>query len=131
MAEAKKPNIPVIMGDDIGWFNISAYNLGVMGYRTLNVDRIAKEGALFTDWYGQQSCTAGRAVEAVLWGMPAVNFALMYQAFVNLQGGPNYDGATRALIRNTRWSSRSPNALGLQKNTGGSTNIYFGPQFAG
>jgi arylsulfatase A-like enzyme len=56
-----KPNILFIMGDDIGWYNISAYNLGVMGYRTPNIDRIAKEGALFTDWYGQQSCTAGRA----------------------------------------------------------------------
>ncbi|HTT03270.1 MAG TPA: arylsulfatase [Steroidobacteraceae bacterium] len=57
----KKPNILFIMGDDIGWANISAYNLGLMGYRTPNIDRIAKEGALFTDWYGQQSCTAGRA----------------------------------------------------------------------
>ena len=58
---AKKPNILIIWGDDIGWFNISAYNNGIMGYRTPNIDRIAKEGALFTDWYGQQSCTAGRA----------------------------------------------------------------------
>ena len=57
----KKPNILFIMGDDIGWANVSAYNLGMMGYRTPNIDRIAKEGALFTDWYGQQSCTAGRA----------------------------------------------------------------------
>jgi len=56
-----KPNILVIMGDDIGWFNPSAYNRGLMGYRTPNIDRIAAEGALFTDWYGQQSCTAGRA----------------------------------------------------------------------
>ncbi|MBC6981222.1 arylsulfatase [Caulobacter sp. 17J80-11] len=56
-----KPNILFIMGDDIGWFNVSAYNHGVMGYRTPNIDRIAKEGAMFTDWYGQQSCTAGRA----------------------------------------------------------------------
>jgi arylsulfatase len=56
-----KPNILFIMGDDIGWYNVSAYNLGVMGYRTPNIDRIAQEGALFTDWYGQQSCTAGRA----------------------------------------------------------------------
>jgi len=56
-----KPNILIIWGDDIGWFNISAYNLGIMRYRTPNIDRIAKEGALFTDWYGQQSCTAGRA----------------------------------------------------------------------
>jgi arylsulfatase A-like enzyme len=58
---AKKPNILIIWGDDIGWFNISAYNLGIMGYKTPNIDRLAKEGGLFTDWYGQQSCTAGRA----------------------------------------------------------------------
>ena len=57
----RKPNILVIWGDDIGWYNVSAYNLGVMGYRTPNIDRIAREGAMFTDWYGQQSCTAGRA----------------------------------------------------------------------
>jgi len=56
-----KPNILVIWGDDIGQFNISAYNQGMMGYKTPNIDRIAEEGALFTDWYGQQSCTAGRA----------------------------------------------------------------------
>ena len=57
----RKPNILVIWGDDIGWLNVSAYNLGMMGYRTPNIDRIAREGAMFTDWYGQQSCTAGRA----------------------------------------------------------------------
>lgn len=56
-----KPNILVIWGDDIGQFNISAYNNGMMGYKTPNIDRIGKEGAVFTDWYGQQSCTAGRA----------------------------------------------------------------------
>jgi len=56
-----KPNILVIWGDDIGQFNISAYNRGMMGYKTPNIDSIAAEGALFTDWYGQQSCTAGRA----------------------------------------------------------------------
>ena len=60
-AQQKKPNILIIWGDDIGWYNVSAYNQGVMGYRTPNIDRIAKEGAMFTDWYGQQSCTAGRA----------------------------------------------------------------------
>jgi len=60
-AQSKKPNILVIWGDDVGYWNISAYNLGMMGYKTPNIDRIAKEGALFTDWYGQQSCTAGRA----------------------------------------------------------------------
>ena len=57
----KRPNIVVIMADDIGWSNISAYNMGMMGYRTPNIDRIGKEGALFTDYYGEQSCTAGRA----------------------------------------------------------------------
>src|SRR5262245_46529830 len=58
---AGKPNILVIFGDDIGYWNISAYNRGMMGYRTPNIDRIAKEGAMFTDLYAQQSCTAGRA----------------------------------------------------------------------
>ena len=61
MAKTGKPNILFIMADDIGWFNLSCYNHGVMGYRTPNIDRIAKEGAMFTDFYGQQSCTAGRA----------------------------------------------------------------------
>src|SRR6266699_1227394 len=56
-----KPNILVIWGDDIGYWNVSAYNRGMMGYRTPNIDRIAREGAIFTDCYGQQSCTAGRA----------------------------------------------------------------------
>ena len=57
----KQPNILFIMADDIGWFNSSCYNHGIMGYQTPNIDRIAKEGAMFTDFYGQQSCTAGRA----------------------------------------------------------------------
>jgi len=60
-AEQKKPNILIIWGDDIGYWNVSAYNLGMMGYKTPNIDRIAKEGVLFTDWYGEQSCTAGRS----------------------------------------------------------------------
>ena len=57
----RPPNILVIMADDIGYWNISAYNRGMMGYKTPNIDRIANEGAIFTDYYGQQSCTAGRA----------------------------------------------------------------------
>ncbi len=56
-----KPNILVIWGDDIGQSNISAYTKGVMGYRTPNIDRIANEGMIFTDYYGEQSCTAGRS----------------------------------------------------------------------
>ena len=57
----KQPNILVIMADDVGIWNVSAYHRGMMGGRTPNIDRIAKEGALFTDYYAQQSCTAGRA----------------------------------------------------------------------
>jgi arylsulfatase len=60
-APTKAPNILVIWGDDVGQSNISAYTMGVVGYRTPNIDRIAKEGMIFTDYYGEQSCTAGRA----------------------------------------------------------------------
>jgi arylsulfatase A-like enzyme len=58
---SKKPNILILWGDDIGMWNISHYSKGMMGYQTPNIDRVAKEGVTFTDWYGQQSCTAGRA----------------------------------------------------------------------
>jgi arylsulfatase len=57
----RKPNILVIFGDDIGQTNISAYSFGLMGYRTPNIDRIAREGMMFTDYYAEQSCTAGRS----------------------------------------------------------------------
>src|SRR3954463_3318794 len=56
-----KPNILVIWGDDIGYWNLSCYSRGMMGYQTPHIDRIAHEGMLFTDCYGEQSCTAGRA----------------------------------------------------------------------
>jgi arylsulfatase A-like enzyme len=80
---AKKPNILVIWGDDIGGFNISAYNMGMMGYKTPNIDSLAKEGALFTDWYGQQSCTAGRA--AFITGQSPIRTGLTK---VGLPGAP-------------------------------------------
>lgn len=80
---SKKPNILIIWGDDIGGFNVSAYNQGVMGYKTPNIDRIAKEGALFTDWYGQQSCTAGRA--AFITGQSPIRTGLTK---VGLPGAP-------------------------------------------
>jgi arylsulfatase len=60
-AGSGKPNIVVIWGDDVGISNLSCYSMGVMGYRTPNIDRIAREGMLFTDYYGEQSCTAGRS----------------------------------------------------------------------
>jgi arylsulfatase A-like enzyme len=61
LAADKKPNIVIIWGDDIGQSNISAYSHGLMGYKTPNIDRVAKEGMMFTDYYAEQSCTAGRA----------------------------------------------------------------------
>jgi len=61
IAQSDKPNILVIWGDDIGQSNISAYTMGMMGYRTPNIDRIANEGMIFTDYYSEQSCTAGRS----------------------------------------------------------------------
>ena len=83
LAQDQKPNILVIWGDDIGQFNTSAYNRGMMGYRTPNIDRIAAEGALFTDWYGQQSCTAGRA--AFITGQSPIRTGLTK---VGLPGAP-------------------------------------------
>jgi arylsulfatase len=60
-AQAKKPNIVIIWGDDIGQTDISAYSMGLMGFKTPNIDRVAKEGVIFTDYYAEQSCTAGRS----------------------------------------------------------------------
>ena len=61
LAQAGQPNILVVWGDDIGMSNISYNTRGLMGYRTPNIDRIANEGMAFTDYYGEQSCTAGRS----------------------------------------------------------------------
>src|SRR5215467_3222713 len=59
--QQQKPNIVIIWGDDIGQSNVSAYSRGMMGYQTPNIDRVANEGVMFTDYYAEQSCTAGRA----------------------------------------------------------------------
>ena len=83
LAQTKKPNILVMFGDDVGYWNVSAYNRGQMGYRTPNIDRIAKEGAIFTDAYAQQSCTAGRA--AFITGQSPIRTGLLK---VGLPGAP-------------------------------------------
>jgi arylsulfatase len=83
-SQQTKPNILVIFGDDIGYWNISAYNQGMMGYRTPNLDRIAREGALFTDAYGEQSCTAGRA--AFILGQHPVRTGLLT---IGMPGSPH------------------------------------------
>jgi len=83
IAQDQKPNILIIWGDDIGQFNVGTYNMGMMGYKTPNIDRIGKEGAVFTDWYGQQSCTAGRA--AFITGQSPIRTGLTK---VGLPGAP-------------------------------------------
>ena len=94
----KKPNILIIWGDDIGQFNVGAYNHGMMGYKTPNIDSIAKQGAMFTDWYGQQSCTAGRA--AFITGQSPIRTGLTK---VGLPGAPegmtNGDPTIATLLR--------------------------------
>jgi arylsulfatase A-like enzyme len=82
-AQLKKPNIVVIWGDDVGFTNLSTYSRGVMGYRTPNIDRIAKEGVVFTDHYAHPSCTAGRA--AFITGMYPIRTGL---TSVGMVGGP-------------------------------------------
>jgi arylsulfatase len=96
---ADKPNIVVIWGDDIGWFNPSAYNDGMMGYKTPNIDRIANEGAKFTDWYGQQSCTAGRA--AFLTGQSPLRTGLLKVGLPGAKEGIKEEDPTIAgLLKN-------------------------------
>jgi arylsulfatase len=107
VAANDKPNILMIWGDDIGWFNPSAYNRGMMGYRTPNIDSIASEGALFTDWYGQQSCTAGRA--AFLTGQSPFRTGLLKVGL---------PGAKEGL------SEKDPTIAGLLKNYGYMTAQY-------
>ena len=104
---AKKPNILILWGDDIGWLNISAYNHGLMGYKTPNIDRIVKEGAMFTDWYGQQSCTAGRA--AFITGQSPIRTGLTK---VGLPGAP--EGMKK----------EDPTIAGLLKNQGYMTGQF-------
>jgi arylsulfatase len=96
---SEKPNIVIIWGDDIGWYNISAYNLGVMGYKTPNIDRIGKEGAIFTDWYGQQSCTAGRA--AFITGQAPIRTGLTKVGLPGAKEGmPKEDPTIAGLLKN-------------------------------
>jgi arylsulfatase len=103
----KLPNILVIWGDDIGWWNVSAYNHGVMGYETPNIDRLAKEGMMFTDWYGQQSCTAGRA--AFITGQSPIRTGL------TKVGLPGADQGLRA---------KDPTIAELLKNQGYATGQF-------
>jgi len=107
VATTNKPNILILWGDDIGQFNVGAYNRGMMGYKTPNIDRIANEGALFTDWYGQQSCTAGRA--AFITGQSPIRTGLTK---VGLPGAPE------------GMKIQDPTIAGLLKNHGYMTGQF-------
>ena len=113
MATKNKPNILFIMADDIGWFNISCNNHGIMGYRTPNIDRIAKEGAKFTDFYGQQSCTAGRA--AFITGQSPIRTGL------TKVGMPGADARTQG--RRSRLSRSSSRHLGYATGQFGKNHL--------
>jgi arylsulfatase A-like enzyme len=89
-----KPNILFIMADDIGWYNVSCNNNGVMGYRTPNIDKIAQDGANFTDFYGQQSCTAGRA--AFLTGQSPIRTGLTKVGMPGAKLGLSFEDPTIA-----------------------------------
>jgi arylsulfatase len=106
-AATEKPNFLVVWGDDIGWNNPSAYHRGLMGYKTPNIDRIANEGALFTDWYGGQSCTAGRA--AFITGQSPFRTGLLKVGL---------PGAKEGL------SEKDPTIAGLLKNHGYMTGQF-------
>jgi arylsulfatase A-like enzyme len=99
-AETRPPNILVIWGDDIGQFNVSAYNMGMMGYQTPNIDRIAGGGAIFTDWYGQQSCTAGRA--AFITGQSPIRTGLTKVGLPGAPEGMQPEDATIATLLKAR-----------------------------
>ncbi|MEM9061052.1 MAG: arylsulfatase [Pseudomonadota bacterium] len=102
-----KPNILIIWGDDIGWNNPSCYHRGLMGGSTPNIDRIANEGAMFTDWYGQQSCTAGRA--AFVTGQSPFRTGLLKVGLPGAKEG---------------MSDKDPTLAGLLKNHGYMTAQY-------
>tara|TARA_R110002110_G_scaffold70934_19_gene189828 strand:+ start:2905 stop:4410 length:1506 start_codon:yes stop_codon:yes gene_type:complete len=93
-AQTKKPNILVIWGDDIGQSNISAYTMGLVGYRTPNIDRVANEGIIFTDYYSEQSCTAGRS--SFITGQSVLRTGLSKVGMPGAKGGINEKDPTIA-----------------------------------
>ena len=91
VAKSDKPNILVIMSDDVGITNVSAYSRGLVGYQTPNLDRIANEGMLFTDSYAEQSCTAGRS--AFITGQHPVRTGLTKVGFPGSAIGLEFQGS--------------------------------------
>src|SRR5271154_6912772 len=102
-----KPNFLVIWGDDIGISNLSCYSMGLIGYQTPNIDRLAKEGMLFTDSYGEQSCTAGRAA--------FISGQSVYRTGMSKVGAPGFD---------IGWAAEDPTIPELLKPLGYATGQF-------
>ena len=111
---ARKPNIVIIWGDDIGQSNVSAYSHGVMGYKTPNIDRVAREGMMFTDYYAEQSCTAGRA--SFITGQSGLRTGLTKVGLPGAAVGLQSSGLPFATLpprpANPPWSSRCASRIG-------------------
>jgi len=117
-AQQQQPNILVIFGDDIGVSNLSAYHRGMLGSRTPNIDRLANEGALFTDYYAQQSCTAGRA--AFITGQHPLRTGLLKVAFPGAKQGLQESDPTIAELLKARGYATAQ----IGKNHLGDRNEY-------
>ena len=120
----KQPNVLILWGDDIGQFNISAYNMGMMGYKTPNIDSIAKQGALFTDWYGQQSSTAGRA--AFITGQSPIRTGLTKVGLPGTPEGMRKEDPTLATLlkaRGYKTGQFGKNHLGDRRNVANRTRF--------
>ena len=113
-APSRKPNIVVIWGDDVGFTNLSVYSRGVMGYRTPNIDRIANEGAVFTDHYAHPSCTAGRA--AFITGMYPIRTGLTSVGMVGGPVGLQAQDATLAEVLKTQGYATGHTSVGVSRS---------------
>lgn len=100
-AQVKKPNILVIFGDDIGYCNISAYNAAMAGYKTPNIDRVAREDALFTNYYAQQPCTGGRV--AFITGQSPIRTGLLKVGLPGADLGLFVDGQVMGMYLFRLW----------------------------
>ena len=119
-----KPNIIVIFSDDVGPWNVSAYHRGMMGGRTPNIDRIANEGALFTDYYGQQSCTAGRS--AFITGQHPFRTGLLRAGMPAAKQGIQDKDATMAELLNRSGMPRARSARTISATATSSCRPYMG-----
>lgn len=122
MAKTSKPNILILWGDDIGQSNLSVFTKGLMGYQTPNIDRIANEGMLFTDYYAEQSCTAGRA--AFMLGQSVFRSGLSKVGIPGAALGARAEDPTIAeLLKAQGYGVRSAHTENLQGT--GNTNKEF------